>query len=328
VERSILVVGAGLAGASCARRLVGAGRRVLVVDKARGAGGRASTARRDDLRFDHGAQYFTVRDPRFATRVEAWRDAGAAAPWAGPFVRLAGGGPEPSPGERFVGVPGMSALARAELSALPPDALRFEARVARLERSAGGWTAELEGGERLGPFGAAVVTAPAPQAAPLLGDGPLAAAAAAARLAPCWAALVELEEPLDPGWAGAFVRDAGPLAWIGRNETKPGRPARPAWTLHAAEGWSEAHLEDDPGDVGPALLVALAETLGRPLPAPRAVRAHRWRYARTVAGPPDFALFDPAAGLGVCGDWTRGDRVEGAVTSGLEVAEALLEAEP
>jgi len=41
----VLVIGAGVSGLSCARTLVGAGRSVAVLDRARGVGGRCSTHR-------------------------------------------------------------------------------------------------------------------------------------------------------------------------------------------------------------------------------------------------------------------------------------------
>ena len=55
----IVVVGAGMTGLTAARALSGQGHDVVVIDKARGPGGRMSTRRDNDLRFDHGAQYFT-----------------------------------------------------------------------------------------------------------------------------------------------------------------------------------------------------------------------------------------------------------------------------
>jgi len=38
-----------------------------------------STRRNADLRFDHGAQYFTARDPRFLRHVVAWQERGLVA---------------------------------------------------------------------------------------------------------------------------------------------------------------------------------------------------------------------------------------------------------
>ncbi|MFP5379861.1 MAG: FAD-dependent oxidoreductase, partial [Vicinamibacteria bacterium] len=81
----ILVVGAGVAGLAAARRLVDGGHDVHVVDKGRAPGGRVATRRvlsaSDVFQFDHGAQYFTARDPRFVEQVAAWDAAGVIRPW-------------------------------------------------------------------------------------------------------------------------------------------------------------------------------------------------------------------------------------------------------
>ena len=55
------VLGAGMAGLSAAHALREQGHDVVVIDKARGPGGRMRTRRNEDLRFDHGAQSFTVQ---------------------------------------------------------------------------------------------------------------------------------------------------------------------------------------------------------------------------------------------------------------------------
>ena len=51
----VAVIGAGVAGLSCARDLAAAGVEVVVHDKGRRVGGRTSTRRHDGLAFDHGA---------------------------------------------------------------------------------------------------------------------------------------------------------------------------------------------------------------------------------------------------------------------------------
>ena len=62
-----------------------------------------------------------------------------------------------------------------------------------------------------------------------------------------------------------------------------------------------------------------------PLPEPVLLKAQLWRYARTGDGV-GGRLYDAAMGLGVCGDWLKGPRVEAAWLSGLELAEAVLAA--
>ena len=61
----IAIVGAGIAGLAAARRLRAAGLTCTLFDKSPGLGGRMATRREGYLRFDHGAQYFTARGPRF-----------------------------------------------------------------------------------------------------------------------------------------------------------------------------------------------------------------------------------------------------------------------
>jgi predicted NAD/FAD-dependent oxidoreductase len=90
--------------------------------------------------------------------------------------------------------------------------------------------------------------------------------------------------------------------------------------LHATPAWSEAHLEAARAAVSAALLDALGRLSAAPLPGIRHRDAHRWLYARTVAALGERCLWDGDAGLGVCGDWCLGARVELAWRSGTELA--------
>ena len=66
---TIAIIGAGMAGLSAALALKAAGRNPVLFDKGRGPGGRMSARRAQtplgEVRFDHGAQFFTARDPDF-----------------------------------------------------------------------------------------------------------------------------------------------------------------------------------------------------------------------------------------------------------------------
>src|SRR6218665_3827186 len=68
--RHFAIVGAGMAGITCARTLAQAGHEVTVFEKSAEAGGRTATIDTTFGSFDAGAQYFTVRDPRFAQAVD------------------------------------------------------------------------------------------------------------------------------------------------------------------------------------------------------------------------------------------------------------------
>jgi photolyase PhrII len=335
----VAVVGAGLSGLACARALADHGHRVRVFDKSRGVGGRMSTRRAEELRYDHGAQYFTVRVARFARWVESWRQAGLVQLWQGRIAVLENGSAalkDPTT-ERFVSVPGMSALCKhlAENVEIAP-----RTRVTQLlPGEAGGrrgprWRLEAEDGSDLGSFDAVVVTAPAPQTAELLeASAPhLADLARKAQMAPCWALMVSFQKPLSLGFDAAFVHGS-PLRWIGRNSSKPGRPGAESWVLHASPEWSEKHLELSREEVASRLLEALRQAAGAlgggALAAePEHLSAHRWRYALPTEPLAEPCLFDPELRIAAAGDWCGGPRVEGAFLSGCAAAGRILAVRP
>jgi predicted NAD/FAD-dependent oxidoreductase len=321
----VAIIGAGISGLVCARKLAEDGAVVQVYEKARGPGGRMSTRRADDRRFDHGAQYFTVRNPRFSRQVDSWLQQGLVEEWAGTIAVVDRGAIEVKDGstERFVGVPGMNAICRHLAAGLD---VSYRAEVAGLERTEAGWQLTAADGADIGRFGAVVISAPAPQTARLLEPAApeMAAIAASVVMAPCWAVMVGFGRPLEIGFDGAFVVDS-PLSWVARNASKPGRPDDESWILHASPEWSQRHLELDPKRAADRLLQAFHDALGEPVEAPVHIEAHRWRFALPTEPLAAPCLTDPDLRLIACGDWCGGPRVEGAWRSGFEAARRFAE---
>jgi renalase len=50
---------------------------------------------------------------------------------------------------------------------------------------------------------------------------------------------------------------------------------------------------------------------------------HRWRYAQTTKPLGRSHIWDAKKGIGVCGDWCLGHRIEDGFVSGLEMALAI-----
>ena len=80
-------------------------------------------------------------------------------------------------------------------------------------------------------------------------------------------------------------------------------------------------MEQPPEAVAALLLQAFAELGG---PAPQTWSAQRWRYADSAPALQQGFAWLAQAGLGLCGDWLNGGKVEGAWVSGQQLARQVL----
>lgn len=327
--KQVAVVGAGLAGLACAKYLQAQGVAVTLFEKSRGPSGRLSTRRTETTQYDHGAQYFTARDPGFSVHVQQWIQERVVARWQ---PRLPVTEDEPW----YVGTPGMSAMGRHLASGLD---LKVQSRVVALERpeSGVGWQLVMEDGSDARGFEAVVVAVPNEQAVPLLRphEPSWAEQLVATPMLPCWTVMFSTADALTQFDAsGADVSAQAAIGWWARNSSKPARPVAPNrhdWVVQATPEWTMQHLDTDKAEVVKALLDAFAGVLGHDQVVPlEAALAHRWLYARRTPGLPVLGthLWHQNLGLGVCGDGLSHSRVEQAFLSGTSMAQAILAGQP
>lgn len=344
--RHIAVIGAGIAGISCARTLMQAGHRVTVFEKSGRPGGRMSTRETEFGSFDHGTQYFTVRDARFEKALAT--ASGLVRPWSANTVRILDelgrvvAAALPARESHWVATPGMNALVsqwaqpladagqlRLETCVTKIEADRLHPHCWQLQTDGPGLQHSVHSG-----FDAVVLALPAPQAMALLpaaqkGKKALLPELANVHVAPCWALMVAFplaQQPtlqhLGPQWNAARSTHHR-IAWLARESSKPGRGPIERWTIQASPEWSTRHLDDDAERVKAKLLRAFTEVTGIRA-APQYAEVHRWRYAQTDAPLGQSHAWDASAGIGACGDWCLGHRVEDGFVSGLEMALAIL----
>ncbi len=317
----VLVVGAGMAGLVAAAELQRAGRRVLVIDKSRGVGGRLASRRIGEAAFDHGAQFITARTARFAALLEDGRRAGAVEEW----YRGIGDGSHPH--VRWRGHPAMTSVAKYLARGIE---VVLEARVVALRVSRHHWSAETETGA-VYSAGAVVLTPPVPQSLAILKAGEVAIhPETCARLEGisyerCLAVMAVLEGPSRLAPPGGLAPDDGPIAWIADNHVKA-ISAQPAVTIHATHAFSLEHWERERQESGRQLLDAAGGWLGAEV---RTFQVHGWLYSKPlqVAERP-CAVVSQVPPLVLAGDAFAGPRVEGAALSGWAAAEAVLAMAP
>ena len=323
----IAMIGTGLAGLMCSRILQDQGLHIQCFEKSHRAGGRISTRVSDgSTQFDHGAQYFTIRDPVLQSYLESWIDELHVAKWEGTIVSIDAPGVfcDVAKMDRFVGTPRMESLG----THLSKDlSINFETEVSTVERGPSGYRLTAKTDRFLGEFDIVLWNCPPLQVDALLPPNcQWRLELSRVEMMPCWSVMLAFESRWDVPLDGAFINvNGGSLGWIARDSSKPSRSqTMDTWVLHSTVGWAQKHLDISKAGAIASLSEEAERVTRRSLPKPCVARAHRWLYSRPNESLPVRSLWDEGHRLGACGDWCGGPRVEGALQSGMSLAGQVL----
>ena len=336
MKRDVLIVGAGIAGLSCARRLHDAGLTVTLLEKSRGIGGRCATRRVEGQAVDHGVAFYHGSDPDF---LEALRDAAPDELLDGWPHKVQGSG-RPCQPRSFH--PGEGRLAFADGVTCFPKALardldiQFEHRVAALE-SVGERIAMTSGDGREWEASAIVLALPSPQAQRLIRplterieglrsfDRVLDMTATVA----CLTVIAGYDEAQRPDWDMCYPEESEMIQAISHDSSKRRDASGDILVYYAYPTWSQQAIDDEPERWGAALLAEAGRLLGPWAAEPSWSQNHRWRFSRAEGGPAlkEPLYLNPAAHakIGIAGEaFAPGGGVQGAWRSGNRMAELLL----
>ena len=226
--------------------------------------------------FDHGAQYFTVRDKQFQNCVDSWQHAGLVQRWNGRIVSRHDQNTEQdkSSTARFVACPGMNAICRHLAENLD---IRTNTRVAPPTRCQGKSLVSDATGSELGRYDVVIVSRPPHRLESFFRDR----TTGQPRVVRQDRRLLGIVGPVSRSdrcrLRRRFVQDSA-FSWIARNSSKPGRnPDVETWILHASADWTQCHLEEPPVAIQERLLDAFWDATGVAAVPPSYVVAHRSR---------------------------------------------------
>ncbi len=334
----VAVIGAGMAGLSCAQRLRLAGYSVAVVEKSRGPGGRVATRRVQGTRADHGARYLEPQGDAVQELIDVLVDRHILKLWTNNVGEFRQGEISSIPSSCYVAPAGMNAVGKYLAEDLD---IWYGRRVTAISRTDSQmWRLSLEvtddnleiPQELIAK--AVVVAIPAPQALMFL-DSEIGLSPGfidklrSVEYDPCITVMAgysaERESDLsnlNPQWKSVSFPDDSDLAWVGLDSSKRIDPQQPVFVVNSTANFADRHLEStDLPTVGQELLDRTSEHLIPWLKEPEWLQVHRWRYAFCRNPLPVSCL--PAEGtlpLVCAGDLCGDGQIEAALRSGVAAA--------
>ena len=310
----VVVVGAGIAGLMAAQTLVKNSHDVVVVDKGRSPGGRLATRRIDDATLDHGAQFFTVRDPLFKSHVEKWIASGVVTEWCRGFdsaTQNNDGFP------RYRGVRGMTDIAKHLAIGLDVRCNTLAFSIAPGTTSK--WQLNIDDGSALNAD-AIIVTCPLPQTYALLVTADIELPDSMMRTeydrTICLLAVLDTSSAVTK--PGGLQNPDETFSFIADNAIK-GISSATALTLHANPQFSLEHWDTSTDDVQRLLLERAGPWIGDATVITSQIK--KWRLATPLTIWPERYWTNDMIVL--AGDAFGGPKIEGAALSGLATANYL-----
>lgn len=346
VEFDIAVIGAGIAGLTCAQQLRCLGQTVVVLEKSRGVGGRVATRRLYDTRADFGAPFLDPRGILSQQLVQVLSRSGTVVPWTDTVYQVQEGDCSLHPVATrstpyYIAPTGINAVGKFLARHLEIWRCRRVTGITPTEEKR--WHLELEAmGEALDavPLAvrakAVVMAIPAPQAVMLLESGNTGLPSRfidrlkAVEFDPCISVMAgypaskqrELVEAEYRGRSLVFPPQS-PLRGLFWQSSKSSGATQPVFVLHSSAEFAEQYLEaKDLEAVGRELCDWAGKSVIPWLKDPEWMQVHRWRYAfcRRSLTKPLLSATTPLP-IVCAGDWCGDRQIETALQSGLAAAE-------
>ncbi|KAL7643286.1 UNVERIFIED_CONTAM: hypothetical protein RMT77_006578 [Armadillidium vulgare] len=335
----ILLVGTGITsavtGALIKQKLPRAD--LIIWDKARGAGGRMSTARNpndESCTLDLGAQYISTT-PDYAevhrSYYEELQKAGLLVPFSAKV-----GGMRPSNIEgtvHYVTPLGVSSLVKYYLGKINSK-ICYQHHVEKIDYDKQKWIVRTQNGVE-DNFDVVVLTMPVPQILGLTGkiksiieennlDEPLKEVEYSSRYALGLFFSKDSKISLSNGNIAEYITDDPIMRFVSIDNLKRGRnDVNPSVVFHTSVPFGKAYVEKTPSEVEPILLAKVKEMFPH-WPEPNRVKCHKWRFSQVSLSYPGLpGAIEIGKGLIAGGDGFTGSTFNSCIESAKTISDLV-----
>ena len=311
-EKKTVIIGAGLSGLLCGKRLAEAGHSVLILDKGRNIGGRLSTRRTDGAVFHHGASslpdFYSHKElPEFG--LEIFKRAEKEK-----IIQRKGNLFEPiNSVADFVNYCGANLNIRESCEAISLN----------LKNKTIGIQCRGRIYENI-PYDLLILSIPPYQAKTLINkqinefDGLLESVQMRSSAAALFSFDLNPKPIKDKHFSNEKIH-----IHVENNRFKCKQQLF-CLTVHTKEPFARKVVKTNKNEIKEILLKELLDAIPFTLPKPTYEAGHRWLYGFTERSLGKSFLFYNEENVGICGDWCLGVTILDAASSGIKLAEHIL----
>lgn len=311
-KKEIVIIGSGVSGLLCGRRLTEAGHSVLLIDKGRNAGGRLSTRRTDGAVFHHGASslpdFYKHKDlPEFVIKILKRAEKEKVIQRKGVIF------------EPFSSV--------SHLVSFFAEGLNIkegcEATSLDLKNKTIDVTYRNDNSTKLS-YDLLIISIPPNQAKTLINNqlDRFDSCLSEVEMRSSAAALFSFD--LDPALIKeTYFSNKNVHVYVENNRFKCVQRLL-SFTVHTKEPFAKKVVNNDKNKIKDILFKEVSNAVPVSLPKPTYEAGHRWLYGFTERSLGKAYLFYKNESVGVCGDWCSGSTILDAASSGVKLAEQVL----
>jgi len=314
--KKISIIGTGLSAIFSAIHLrKNTDLEINLFDKARGLGGRLATRRAEDGKFDHGAQYFSIERISNLPEIQMLINEGVISNIEDKDI--------------YFSPDGMTNIAKKLLM----DFNIFkEHKLVSIDKENENYKLFFENGSTFN-FDYIIMSCPMPQSLEILNkskidfDNNLIKALEDLNYFPCIVVMIKSEIKLSnlDKHIGTDV-DSKNISWIGDNYRKKVSSIENYYTIQCSPEFSYENFENEYDETNEKLKHDMEKIFGSNY---QILSNHKWRYSipKNFYQGDNSLVINEKDFLGLCGDIFTNGRFDGAITSGLSIADKFLKNE-